>query len=115
MSARRGDEIGFEDRLSPQQSLSAADRAWLRGLSPALAQCIWREIIGALGLDADTVWRLETGRDRQGWLPTERERFDLWKLTSGDTRAADRALTRRAYVRHLIAGGRIGVGDEVVA
>lgn len=110
--------IDDRDQLDPRAMLPTDDRAWLRGRTRAMLEIFQRDLLAALGLDEHAVWCLETGRDRHGWLPAERERFQLWKATGGGVEAARSAwveLTRRDFVRHLIADRRIGVGDGVVS
>lgn len=112
------DEIAFEDRLSSRLSLAPADRAWLRRTPPTVLAGYARKLMALLGLDEDAVWRMETGRTEAGWLPVEYDRFVVWKAHGGNIATATEDwthLTRSAFLRHLIAGGQVGLGDEVVS
>lgn len=106
------------DRLDPRVGLGGDLRRRLAGMSATVARAMDRAAMAALGLDEDGIWRTETGRDEDGWTRAERERWALWKATGGsvpDAAEAWRRETRREFVRRLIAEGRLGRGDEVMA
>jgi hypothetical protein len=109
--------IDDRDQMDPRATLTAEDRAWLRRSTPALLAKMQDDLMVALGLDEDARWLAETGRNSQGFTPNEWDRFVVWKTNGGDVQAAQQewtSLTRGIFVKRLISGGRIGLGDEVM-
>lgn len=106
------------DRLDPRADLPSAARSRLRALAAGAAAILWNDLLANLGFDEDAAWRADADRDEKGWTAAELERFVLWKFMGGNVetaRAEWTRVTRCEFVRHLIADGRMGVGDEVTS